>query len=110
MTTQRVQEYLVLPTGCTDDGVDWDMFVIRVISTGAGRWKVMHRMWVLDINGTDWDTESLPSERTDEWLNQHRFPTAEAALAAAHSIADTIKIMGRTWDQYATWVADSTGS
>lgn len=72
------------------DVQDWYLFAIIVARTAPDRWAVRMRSRCLDADGA-WDYESIPSERTDEWLAAHRFdlPTA-LDLARAAALAVTV--------------------
>lgn len=48
----------------------------------------------------EWDNEPSPSNRTDEWLAEHRFPFEEA-MELARSVAHTITWNGLTADDVA---------
>lgn len=46
------------------------------------RWAVRRNNDCMSLD-LQWSYEPLPSSRTQEWLAQHRFPSAQAAIAAA---------------------------
>jgi hypothetical protein len=56
-------------------------FGIYVEDRGRGKWAVTHMGRCMDAGG-DWDYEPSPSNRTDEWVAQHRFDSPEEAQAA----------------------------
>jgi hypothetical protein len=72
---------------------------------GGDRWAVLDGRQCLGSDG-EWDWESIPSERTDEWLATHRFDLETAlGLAAQHapkltvnglSVADVLERSGRS--------------
>lgn len=49
---------------------------------------------VLSSSG-EWHHESVPSERTEEWLSKHRFPLTEA-IGLAEKVAPDLYVNGRT--------------
>jgi hypothetical protein len=88
--------------GDVADGHHWDL---EVQFTGAHRfgkprpanrqWAVrMRDHWCLSNEGK-WDMESIPSERTDEWFETHRFDL-ETALKLAAEQAPHVIINGLT--------------
>lgn len=99
----RITQYAV---GCLpDDPIDGSHWDIHVEFTGAHRygkprpdnqkWAVRLRgSWCLSNEGT-WDMESIPSERTDEWFETHRFDL-ETALRLAAEQAPHVVINGLT--------------
>jgi hypothetical protein len=83
----RVTEvsYCALP----DDDINAEQLRVRVQWRGAGRYAVLLRSLCLATDGT-WEYEHISSERTEEWLNTHRFGYDEAcALAAAAALTVT---------------------
>jgi hypothetical protein len=90
-TTATVLDVSVLPL----DFEDRFLWSITVEYRGRNLWAVKHGMHqCLGSDGT-WDWESIPSERTDEWLATHRFPLDEA-LALARGMAAKITFRGIT--------------
>jgi len=73
--TVQVTEYTVslLP----GDDIDAYSFAITVTYRGRGLWAVSRHRRCLRRDGV-WDFEPIPSDRTDEWLAEHRFTEAEA--------------------------------
>lgn len=61
---------------------------------GRGLWAVTDRVNCLSKAGT-WDYEMRPSERKDDWIEQHRFPL-EDALALAQAVAPSVTVNGRS--------------
>lgn len=49
---------------------------------GTVRWRVIDELRNCMSREGSWAWEPSPSNRTDEWLAQHRFPTASEAYAA----------------------------
>jgi hypothetical protein len=62
----------------------------------AVRWAVRWMGRCLAVDGKHWDWEPLPSSRSDEWLEEYRFDTFDAALAAAQEAAPKIVVNGRS--------------
>jgi hypothetical protein len=88
-------EYTVnaIPEGV--DEFNRDLFEIKVEWRGKGRWAVVKRgHWCLSTDG-EWDLESIPSERTDEWLSTHRFDL-DTALTLAKEAAPHVTVNGWT--------------
>lgn len=52
------------------------------------RWAVTRNGDCLNRAGT-WDYEPLPSDRTDDWLKEHRFDTRDEAFEAARKALST---------------------
>ncbi|MCM6776262.1 hypothetical protein NDR87_18790 [Nocardia sp. CDC159] len=76
------------------DHFEAHLFSVHVEYTGRGRWAVRRLKRCYDINGKpDW--ESIPSERTDEWLDRFRFDR-DTALAVARRVAPTLIVNGTT--------------
>jgi hypothetical protein len=85
----RVTEYSVsaLPE---DEPMFFGSFALKVAYRGAGRWAVLLRSFCLGTDG-EWDYESIPSERGDEWLATHRFDEQTALrLAVEHAPKVTV--------------------
>lgn len=99
--TVQVTEYTVsvLPDG----DVNQDLFTIKVAYRGRGLWAVLRRSFCLGRSG-DWDYESMPSGRTDQWLAEYRFTEAEA-LDLAREAAPQIEYGGRTASEFLAWAA-----
>ena len=74
------------------DHFDAHVFAVTVEWRGEGRWAVKWAGRCLSVDGR-WDYESIPSERTDEWLATHRF-TCDEALERAKQVAPTIVVNG----------------
>jgi hypothetical protein len=74
--------------------MDSDTWKLTVEYRGRGKWAVMRHRICLGSDG-EWDWESIPSEREDEWLATHRFPLAEA-LDLARRHAPLVRINGMT--------------
>lgn len=73
------------------DDINASNFTIYVRRRALNSWAVLLRdTWCLSREGT-WHTEPIPSERTDEWKAQHRFPLEEA-LRLAREMAPKIEV------------------
>ena len=59
-----------------DDGA-----VIQRTSRAPESWAIRAGSSCMSTTG-EWDIEPMPSDRTDEWLANHRWPSAAAAWAA----------------------------
>lgn len=88
--TVRVTQHSVsvLPESSINHG----SFEVTVDYRGGGRWAVKNRGFCLSATG-EWDYESIPSEREDEWLADHRFHE-ETALRLAREAVQTITVNG----------------
>lgn len=102
--TLFASEYIVsaLPL----DHIDADTFWIKVAwrgrrrlpysNPGCGEWAVTMRGMCLDDRDC-WDFEPLPSSRTPEWCDHHRF-TLDEAVKAAERMLHTVTVNGRFVD------------
>lgn len=81
------------------DHIDNDTFAITVEKRSEDLWAVIHHRTCLGTDGK-WDYESIPSERTDEWLATHRFDLV-TALRLAREAAPKIRVNGFTAQQIA---------
>ena len=97
--------YSLYPQGLIDPSdFNAPSFVVQVSWRGEyqgkseGGW-VVHRgpMELLASSASKDPQWDLP-ERFRRW--QYRFPTFEAALAAARAVVDHVKVNGRTWTQW----------
>lgn len=77
-----------------EDHIDRGHFEITVAYRGRSLWAVARHRQCLGTDG-EWDWESIPSERTDEWLATHRFDL-DTALALAREAAPRVTINGFT--------------
>jgi hypothetical protein len=81
--------------------MDAGTWVVTVEDRGHGKWAVIYgsggrRPMVLsNQRGGEWDYEPIPSSRTDEWLDAHRFDL-DTALKHAEQQAPFIKWNGMT--------------
>ncbi|WP_086565312.1 hypothetical protein [Streptomyces africanus] len=70
------------------------LFNLSVEYRGRGLWAVVRLRSCLGSDGT-WSYESIPSEREDEWLAEHRFDL-DTALKLAKEHAPKITVNGFT--------------
>lgn len=77
-----------------EDHIDAYHFTLRVVYRGKDRWAVVDGPWCLDADGNS-EYESLPSNRTDEFLAVHRFDL-DTALNIARKYAPKMRINGFT--------------
>ncbi|SEN88185.1 hypothetical protein [Nonomuraea pusilla] len=56
-------------------------FTVTVEYRGRDKWAVLNSRWCLSSTG-EWDWESIPSEREDDWLATHRFDLETAKRLA----------------------------
>ena len=61
--------------------VEEDGAVIQRTSRAPESWAIRAGSACMSTTG-EWDIEPMPSDRTDEWLANHRWPSAAAAWAA----------------------------
>lgn len=77
-----------------EDGINSHVYEITVEYRGNDRWAVKRHSQCLGSDGT-WDWESIPSEREDEWLAEHRFDLG-TALKLAKEQAPLVTVNGLT--------------
>ena len=75
-----------------ETSINHGSYEITVEYRGAGRWAVCNGGSCLDAAG-EWEYESIPSEREDEWLAAHRFDL-DAALRLAREAAPDLTVNG----------------
>lgn len=83
-------EVSILPEG----DINRPSFAINVSYRGEGRWAVVRHRQCMNAKG-EWSWESIPSEREDEWLAEHRFDRM-TALQLARKAAPHIVVNGQT--------------
>jgi hypothetical protein len=83
-------EVSVLPEG----DINRPVFTIFVEHRGEDRWAVVRHRECMNAKG-EWSWESIPSEREDEWLAEHRF-NRMTALELAKWAAPRIVVNGDT--------------
>lgn len=88
----HVTEYTV--SALPEDNINHGHMSITVAYRGRGLWAVSRHRMCLGRDG-EWDWESIPSERTDEWLADHRF-TRREALKLARQEAPNLTVNGHT--------------
>lgn len=69
-------------------------FTVCVEWRGRDLWAVTRHGMCLSRSGV-WEYETRPSERTDEWLAEHRFPYPEA-MERARMVAPLLTVNGLT--------------
>lgn len=94
-------EYTV--SALPEDDINAMHFQITVAYRGRGLWAVSRHCQCLGRSG-EWDWESVPSERTDEWLAEHRFPLEEA-LRLARAELPKLRCNGLTAAEVIEWAA-----
>lgn len=77
-----------------DTDINHLTYVIAVEDRGNGRWAVVRHRQCMNANG-EWSWESIPSEREEEWLAEHRFDL-DTALRLAKEAAPGVTVNGRT--------------
>jgi len=77
----EVSAYAIATLGDQDGAIK----IERVIGRAGARWAVRSLFGLAMSTTGEWDDEPCPSERTDEWLNAHRFTTAQEAITAART-------------------------
>ena len=53
---------------------------VSIEDRGYDRWAIVHTNGNNYNKDGTWDYEPLPSSRTDKWLEEHRWKTAQEAL------------------------------
>lgn len=84
------------------DNIDVDSYLIQVEEAAPGRWAVRRMKRCLNAEG-HWDWESIPSERTEEWLARFRHDK-ETALRLAAEAAPSVRVNGKTATEMLAWV------
>lgn len=84
-----------------EDDSNGMLFRIVVAYRGRGLWAVSRHRYCLGRSG-EWDHESVPSERTDEWLAEHRFPLDEA-LRLAREELPKLRVNGMSAAEVQAW-------
>jgi hypothetical protein len=109
MSEAKVSAYTIYPTGYDDatfaDKHDW---TITVEDGGSEYgWAVRKSARRCLNRDGEWEHEHIPSERSDEWLAEHRFPEAEA-IERAKAAVDEIRVKGMTIAEADAYVAQRT--
>lgn len=89
--------YCALP----EDDINSPQLMVSVQWRGGERYAVLHRGFCLGADG-EWDYESIPSERADEWKATHRFGFEEAC-ALAEKAALTVTCNGLNAQAMLAW-------
>lgn len=76
------------------DDINRSAYTINVEYRGRGLWAVARHHQCMNTKG-EWSWESIPSEREDEWLAEHRFDL-DTAQRLAKQAAPHIVVNGRT--------------
>jgi len=92
----RVERYSIsyLP----EDHDAYDMFVVYVERRSKDSWAVTRGGCYCYSRDGKWDYESVPSERTEEWLAAHRWGVLSDAFEAARSAPFFLRVNGYTLD------------
>ena len=90
----RVQPTTYQVSAVPETHPDASLFTVAVEYRGHDLWAVTRLGECLSRAGV-WEYETRPSEHTDEWLADHRFPYPEA-MRRAREIAPALTVMGRT--------------
>ncbi|MGK5682431.1 hypothetical protein [Actinoplanes sp. URMC 104] len=77
-----------------ENNVNYRHYAITVAYRGDGRWAVTHMSHCLSADG-QWDYEMRPSERDDDWVDDHRFDE-QTALRLAEEQAPLVTCNGLT--------------
>lgn len=77
-----------------DDNINAPHFSLSVEYRGRSLWAVVRHGSCLNSAG-QWSYESIPSEREDEWLADHRFDL-DTALKLAKEAAPHVTVNGFT--------------
>jgi hypothetical protein len=92
-------EYTLSPL--PEGDINSTAFEVKVAYRGRGLWAVSRHRQCLARSG-EWDWESIPSERTDEWLAEHRFPLDEALRLAREELPN-LRVNGMTAAEVSAW-------
>lgn len=101
MSTHKVSAYTVYPTGFDESPiVDKYHFVITVEDGYSKHGWAIRRSSRRCLNRAgEWVYESSPSERSDEWFAEHRFPEKEA-LERALAAVEKVQVNGFTFAEF----------
>ena len=78
-----------------EDAVDWHCWDIHVEHRGRHRWAVSRGGGIVLSDEGRWVIEPINSERTDDWLDHHRFDV-DTAITLACREAPRLRINGLT--------------
>ncbi|MFE9844727.1 hypothetical protein [Streptomyces goshikiensis] len=99
--TVRPTRYVVSCLPETNDNAPH--FSLNVEYRGRDLWAVVRHGSCLSAAG-QWSHESVPSQRDDEWLAEHRFDL-DTALKLAKEAAPTLSVNGFTVAHVLRWAA-----
>lgn len=94
--------YTIWPTGYshTDQNAhEAHHFTLTVEYRSPGRYAVVRFRKCLSNDGLNWEYESLPSGREEQFLENYRMPL-DRALELARQHVDQITVNGRTWAEW----------
>jgi hypothetical protein len=80
------------------DDIEGHAFALKVEYRGPDRWAILRHGSCYNFITGDWDYESLPSNRRDKWLDEHRRPMDEA-IRMAEILAPNLTVNGWTITQ-----------
>ena len=86
----QVASYVVSAVPESEDAWGGDAWSIRVEYVGENRWAVRRGGRVCLSRAGKWGYESIPSERTDEWLADNRFSLDEALEVAKREAPNVV--------------------
>lgn len=92
MIYERITEVTVCAV--PENNINHGTYAVQIQWRGGETYAVHWFKRCLSVDG-EWDFESIPSEREDEWIARHRFSYLEALRLAA-KVAPTIRMNGRT--------------
>lgn len=72
-----------------------DDYGIYVEERGPNSWAVTYSRSCMSVSG-EWSYELMPSNRTEEFIKEHRFSTPEAAEQAYLEHKSKLRINGKT--------------
>lgn len=92
-----ITETMVLPTGCTTDEPNWDLFALFVRWQNTLGWTVCtsFRDTRLSAKGRKWSNYVEKRNR-----RFYYFPTYEEALTAAREEVDNFQVSGKTYKEF----------
>lgn len=92
-----ITETMILPTGCTTEDPNWDLFALFVRWQSTKGWTVetYFRNTRLSVKGRKWS--SYVEKRNRRF---YYFPTYEEALNAAKEEVDNLRVMGKTFAEF----------
>lgn len=76
----------------------WQAWSLKVVWRSENRWAVADGFGRCLSRDGEWSWESSPSERTEEWIAEHRFDL-DTAMALAISACEHVEVNGFTPEQ-----------